>query len=76
MIRTLKCCLRWKGESVRRSPFALVCERGGRECGDIRVKSLLILLLLACAVAGRPAMQSIAADAKPNIVVIMADDKY
>lgn len=59
---------------MKRSPFASVFERGGGECGYIHMKPLLIPLLLACAAAGWPAMLSTAADAKPNIVVIMADD--
>ncbi|MCH8217869.1 MAG: hypothetical protein IH892_14000, partial [Planctomycetes bacterium] len=59
---------------MKRSLFAGVCERGGGECGYIRMKPLLIPLLLVCAAAGWPALLSTAGAAKLNIVVIMADD--
>jgi len=59
---------------MNRSPFSGVCQRGGGKCGYIRMTSIWIPLLLACSAARWPALGSTAAAAKPNIVVIMADD--
>ena len=51
-----------------------MCQRGGGKCGYMHMTSIWIPLLLACSAARWPALGSTAAAARPNIVVIMADD--